>query len=150
MFLQITLLIILFLACCTIFYKKYEHFFFIPQSMRLIDDEQCTNLSRYDCKHTANCGYCTMVNGDSMCIPGDWNGPRNGQDCVNYEYGTDYANLSLVAPPQPYWVEPNRYWNWTEHLHHDYLGYPQPMQEGNQYFRHSDPPQQHHKKIETN
>lgn len=139
MFWQIIILFTLICVCCTLYWKTKEHFWFIPQSMYLGNNDgtgkSCANLSRYDCKRRAECGYCKLPNGASQCIAGDWTGSLDGTDCEQYEYGTDYANISMIDPPQPYYVEPNRYWNFEKpiYLHHDH---PEPISEGAKYFHH--------------
>lgn len=152
MYLQIILLILFICACCTVYYNsKKEHFWFIPQSMHLEKNDGlsnvCSNLGRHDCKRTAECGYCTLPNGDSQCVPGDWNGSINGQQCTEYEYGTNYASLSLVDPKQPYWVTPQESWNWTKPIYSQHIDVPIPSNEGEMYFRHGTPPQEHVKKL---
>lgn len=150
MWFQLIIFIIFILVCLTLFQYK-EHFWFIPQGMILpVNDgtgEICSGLSRYDCKRNSACGMCYPPTVNPVCVAGDWNGPLNGSDCVAYEYGTDYANLSLIDPQQPYFVEPNRYWDWTKHLHSKIDNIPRPLQEGGKYFHHGNPPQQHHRKL---
>jgi hypothetical protein len=89
-----------------------EPFWFIPVGISIC--RNTANMTRHQCKRCTNAGYCTLSNGQSMCVPGDQNGPYNGDQCVFYEYGTDYNSLSLVDPPQPYWSEPHKRWHWNK------------------------------------
>jgi len=121
-----------------------EHFWFIPQniSSSICDTKNLINLNRHQCKRCANAGYCTMPTGESKCVEGNWNGPSNGQDCVLYEYGNDYANLSLVDSPQPYFINTSDSWNWTKPIFQK-RNIPQPVNEGMQFFHHSKPLKHH-------
>jgi hypothetical protein len=112
MIIKIIILILFICICLTLFFiKKKEPFWFIPPNTKLC--KSCANKSRFECRRCSECGVCTMPSGESYCVEGNQEGPYNGQDCVAYEYGNDYANLSLIDPKQPYWLEPNRYWNWN-------------------------------------
>ena len=144
MFVQIILLIIFIVVCCTVFwYEKKEPFWFIPQGISICDD--VTGLSRHQCKRCTNAGYCTLPNGEHQCVHGDSRGPYNGQYCQLYEYG-DMANLSLIDPQEPLWVDMNGHWDWPSHLgkHHEY---PKPISEEETFFRHGTHPLEHHRKI---
>lgn len=143
MFVQLIIAFIFIAVCCTIFWKKKEHFWFIPQGISICDN--VSGLSRHQCKRCTNAGYCKLPSGETKCVSGDWRGPYNGEQCVGYEYG-NLANLSLVDAPEPMWVDMNKHWNWTAHL-----GEPQetPVStvDGQVFFRHGMPPLGHHKKI---
>lgn len=144
MYIQIILLIIFICVCLTFTWKVRETFDFIPQSMSL-----CSNIigkNRHQCQRCANAGYCTTSSGDTICVEGDWKGPINGQDCIMYEYGNSYANLSLIDSPQPYWADTHRRWNWEAPIrsHHDH---PEPYSEGYKYFHHGNPPNEHHRRL---
>jgi len=98
----------------------------------------CSNvigLDRHQCKRCANAGFCATPNGDKMCVEGDWNGPKNDQQCIMYEYGNDYANLSLIDPQQPYFIDTHRRWNWEAPIR-QYHDFPQPIDEGLSLFHH--------------
>jgi hypothetical protein len=101
---------------------------------------ECANLNRHDCRRQASCGLCTLTNGEEQCVDGDWNGPTNGQDCTQYEYGNHYANLSLVDPRQPYWINPNEQINWKKPIYEGKNILPKPSDEGDIYYRHGSPP----------
>jgi hypothetical protein len=144
MLFQIIILIIFTCACCTVFYKSTEHFWFVPPSTKIENNDgtgnECINLNRHECKRQASCGLCTLTNGEKQCVGGDWNGPLNGQDCVQYEYGNYYANLSLVDPEQPYWSNPNLLIDWKKPIYNDKNNEPHPSDEGDIYFKRGSPP----------
>jgi hypothetical protein len=147
MWIQIFIIIFFLLACGTLFWKNKEHFWFLPQGTKLC--QNVINLDRHQCKRCANAGYCTLPNGMKLCVPGDFNGPLNGQDCSEYEYGNDYANLSLIDPPQPYYVDTNKSWNWTKPIFQKKL-YAQPYVETSSqypYFRHNEDPLVHQRRL---
>ena len=147
-YLQTILFICFILICCTIAWNGKEHFWFIPERISICDN--VLGLSRRDCKRCTNTGICTFSNGEQQCVPGDFRGPTNGQDCVQYEYGNDYANLSLIDSPQPYWADTirvtNKPWHWKQPIHEP-RGIPQPSPEEILFFRHGSSSQQHHKKL---
>ena len=146
MWFQIIVIALLLLICGTVLWNNKEHFWFIPQGISICDN--VIGLGRHACKRCTNAGYCTLPNGASQCVPGDFHGPYNGQDCTTYEYGNDYANLSLIDPPQPYFVEPNRYWNYPEHIITEKTETRPITEVENQLmFRHGSPPQDHHRKL---
>ena len=157
-YLQLLMLIAFILICCTLSWKHVENFWFIPQGMSMCDN--VIGLNRHDCKRCANAGYCTLPNGESHCVNGDWLGSSNGQQCVQYEYGNDYANLSLIDPPQPYWsnslYSSHNPWNWHSNKSHivernekipEPLAYDVGQTYGEQFFRHGTAPLEHHRKI---
>jgi hypothetical protein len=143
---MITILIIIF---CLYLRTRKEHFWFIPQNISngLCDANNLINLNRHQCKRCANAGYCTMPNGESKCVEGDWRGSANGEDCVLYEYGNDYASLSLVDAPQPYFINTSDSWKWTNPIFQK-REIPQPINEGMNFFHHSKPLKHHYNFIQ--
>lgn len=147
MWIQIIGLVFFILACCFVFWNNKEHFWFLPQGTSLCDN--IINLNRHQCKRCANAGYCTLPNGSKICVPGDFNGPKNGQDCSEYEYGNNYSNLSLIDPPQPYYIDPTTYWDWQKNIIQEKI-HAEPYvetEEKYQEFRHSNDPNEHARRL---
>lgn len=121
MIFQIIVFTLFICICCTVFFRTREHFWFIPPGMKLENNDgtggECVGLNRHDCRRQASCGLCVPPNGDIQCVGGDWNGPTNWQDCIQYEYGNHFANLSLIDPHQPYWSNPNKQINWKKPIY---------------------------------
>jgi len=147
MWIQISFIVFFLLACCFVFWNNKEHFWFLPQGTKLC--KNIINLNRHQCKRCANAGYCTLPNGEKICVPGDFNGPLNGQDCSEYEHGNDYANLSLIDPPQPYYIEPNQTWNWTNNITQEKIHVEPIVETSSKYplFRHNNQPYEHNRKL---
>ena len=117
MLLQILLILFLCLVCATWISesKKVENFWFMPNGSKICDD--LNGLGRHECLRCANAGYCTNPLGENSCVEANINmKPLNGQDCISFQYGNDLTHISLIDPQEPYWVEPNRYWNPNEHI----------------------------------
>lgn len=142
--LQILIIVCLTLVCGTLFWNGKEHFWFIPEGSHMC--ESVNGLSRDECKRCANGAWCTLPSGNASCIEGDMNGALDGQACDMYEYGAYNRSLSLVNPPQPYWANTTKSWNWnTPYRHKPTI--PKPVDEGIMYFRHGSPPTDHIKKF---
>lgn len=140
-YIQSILFICFILICCTFVWNNKEHFWFTTEGISICDN--VTGLSRHACKRCTNAGLCTFSNGEQQCVLGDFRGPLNDYDCVQYEYRNDYA---LIDSPQPYWVNTNKIWHWKQPKHKSY-GNPKLAPVGYKFFRHGSPPQKHHKKL---
>lgn len=144
---KIIIIFVLLSVCCFAFWNKREHFWFIRQGMHMCNS--FADLDRTECLKCANAGYCTLPNGEKQCISGNIDGRYDeSKDCQMWEYGgnNNYVNLSLIDPPQPYFVEPNRYWDFTDHLRTPREEI-QPTPDGQLFSKHGSPPQEHHRKL---
>lgn len=147
MWIQILIIIFFILACCTVFWNKKEHFWFLPQGTKMCDN--VINLNRHQCKRCSNAGYCTLPNNKKICVPGDFNGPLNEQDCSEYEHGNSYANLSLIDPQQPYFVNPEQMFDWEKNIMHEKIHAEPLLETSDKYpaFRHSNSPYEHQRRL---
>ena len=60
----------------------------------------CGWRSRYSCSKCINCGYCITAKGVGSCESGDSSGPYFREDCMIWDYGSnyDYYPGSTVYP----------------------------------------------------
>lgn len=50
----------------------------------------CGYFNRRECSSCTNCGYCTTIDGNGECVPGDNFGPYFRKDCADWEYTDPY------------------------------------------------------------
>lgn len=116
MLIQIIIFILLLSACCTIYWKRIEHFWYYPTNVLFCPN--CKYKNRQTCKTCANCGFCQVKNGDGMCVEGDKNGAFYKKDCIAWEYG-EPINTPMYAPPTQYYTS----------------GYPRQTRNFSRYYR---------------
>jgi len=65
-----------------------------------VECDNCNYKSYHQCRNCPNCGVCTNQLGDSICLEGDENGPKNPDDikkhnCYTWQYGNIYPQYRV-------------------------------------------------------
>lgn len=101
MLVQVVIFIFLLCACCTLYWKNYEHFWYYPTNVLFCPS--CDYKNKQTCKTCNNCGYCLTNKGNGTCVAGDKNGAYYKKDCIDWEYG-EKINTPMYATPTQYYT----------------------------------------------
>lgn len=61
----------------------------------------CSNKTPNQCMTCANCGFCVDRYGNSKCVPGDYKGPYNYEDCYLWYTGDKWSNYKDCMCDEP-------------------------------------------------